>query len=227
MNTPFQSFFLNLLSLVLLLILGGLSFLIFDRLVLEGKYTSPYNKDAVIRNLGIDLNNKVRGNNMLREQLNECGSTLQNTKNELSAIPMYQLNSTVSNAIGPDNQVMLEKGRLMFREQTYFRPSSADLSASAKNGLDKVVNVLSRLSQNTDFPWVLRIEGHADPQKEPSSSGFGSNWKMAYARAYNVVEYLISKGIDAKRLYIASFSSYRPGPYPNDRRVSLSFDYGF
>ncbi len=225
MQTPFQSFFINLLSLALLIILGGLSFLIFDRLVLDAKYTSPYNKDAVIKNLGIDLNDKVRNNNILRSQLGECESSLQRTKDELQTMPVYQLNHIVSNGIGPDNLVILEKGRLAFREQTYFHPSSDQLTPSAKNGLDKVINVLLRLSENVNFPWVIRVEGHADPQRIPSDTGFGSNWKMGYARAYSVVEYMISKGLDAKRFYIASYSSYRPGPYPNNRRVSLSFDY--
>ncbi|UNM06398.1 MAG: hypothetical protein H6925_01390 [Holosporaceae bacterium] len=57
--------------------LGGLSFLIFDRLVLDGKYTSPYNKDAVIKKLGVDLNNKIRNNNLLRSQL---GGAVQHFK---------------------------------------------------------------------------------------------------------------------------------------------------
>lgn len=225
MQTPFQSFFINLLSLALLVILGGLSFLIFDRLVLDGKYTSPYNKDAVIKKLGVDLNNKIRNNNLLRSQLGECGATLQSTENKLQSMPVYQLNDIVSNGIGPDNLVILEKGRLSFREQTYFRPSSDQLTPSAKNGLDKVISILLRLSETIKFPWVIRVEGHADPQRIPSDTGFGSNWKMGYDRAYSVVEYMISKGLDAKRFYIASYSSYRPGPYPNNRRVSLSFDY--
>ena len=224
MQSPFQSFFVNLLSLALLAILGGLSFLIFDRLVLDGKYTSPYDKNAVIKNLGVDLNHQIQNNNELRQQLNSCGNSLENTRREFEAMPMYQLNRYISDVIGPDPQVILEKGRLVFREQTYFRPSSAELTPSAKQGLNQIITILLRL-QRAKFPWVLRVEGHADPQKMPTSAGYDSNWKTAYLRAYNAVEYMISKGVDAKRFYISSFSSYRPGPYPNNRRVSLAFDY--
>ena len=109
MQSPFQSFFVNLLSLALLAILGGLSFLIFDRLVLDGKYTSPYDKNAVIKNLGVDLNHQIQNNNELRQQLNSCGNSLENTRREFEAMPMYQLNRYISDVIGPDPQVILEK----------------------------------------------------------------------------------------------------------------------
>ena len=225
MKTPFQSFFLSLLSFGLLLILGGLSFLIFDRIVLEGKYTSPYNKDDVIHSLSADLNQKIYENSQLQEKLTHTEEWLEKKTGELESLPSYQLGSQVSNAIGPGNQVIFEDGRLVFREQTYFKSASSELTASAKNSLNQIINLLLRLTDRCEFPWALRVEGHADPQKEPSSYGFRSDWKIAFERAHAVVNYMVSKGVDAKKLYIASYSSYRRGPYPNNRRVSLSFDY--
>ncbi|UNM06399.1 MAG: OmpA family protein [Holosporaceae bacterium] len=140
-------------------------------------------------------------------------------------MPVYQLNDIVSNGIGPDNLVILEKDAFLLERTNILPPFFRSINTFCKNGLDKVISILLRLSETIKFPWVIRVEGHADPQRIPSDTGFGSNWKMGYDRAYSVVEYMISKGLDAKRFYIASYSSYRPGPYPNNRRVSLSFDY--
>ncbi|HLB59642.1 MAG TPA: OmpA family protein, partial [Bdellovibrionota bacterium] len=102
---------------------------------------------------------------------------------------------------------------------------SDGLTPSAKKFLDKIATQLLRLTKQTKFPWILRIEGHADPQTSPNQNGYTSSWMIAYKRAYTVGQYFISKGVDAKRLCLISFSSYNRGPYPQNRRVSLSFDY--
>lgn len=225
MKTPFQSFFLSLLSLVLLSVIGGLSFLIFDRMVLEGKYTNPYDKGKVIQNLGVELNEKMKELNQAHHQIVDVEAKLENATRTLNDIPIQQLNAAVSNAAGPDKDIIFQSGRLTFREQTFFKSGSNELTPSAKAGLNRIVPTLLTLSQTVKFPWVLRIEGHTDPQREPASYGYRSNWRLGFERAHNVLEYFISKGIDAKHLYIVSHSSYHPGPYPNNRRVSLTFDY--
>lgn len=221
-----QSFLVNLLSFALLVILLGFSFLIVDRLVLNGQYTSPYNKNDVIKALGERLNLQVQENNQLKEQLSTVQTNLDATQNTLNSIPTYQLNRTLEQALNPTCGVSLEKGRLVFRDQTFFKSGSEELTPSAKKSLQKIALQLIRLAKQTKFPWILRIEGHADQQTNPDQNGYGSNWMVAYKRAYIVGQYLISKGLDAKRLYMASFSSYNAGgSYPINRRVSLSFDY--
>jgi flagellar motor protein MotB len=220
-----QSFFVNLLSLVLLIILVGFSFLIADRLVLQGRYTNPYNKDEVIKSLGERLNLQVQENNQLKNQLRDTQSTLETVQNKLESMPPYQLNRTLMSVMGSRSDVDIEKGRLVFKEQTFFESGSDKLTPSAKKSLDKILLHLLRLTRDVKFPWVLRIEGHTDSQTTPDQNGYHSNWMISYKRAYAVGQYFISKGLDAKRLYMAGFSSYNRGPHPNNKRVKLSFDY--
>lgn len=220
-----RSFSVNLLSWVLIIILIGFSLLIVDRVILQGRYTNPYNKDDVIKSLGERLNLQIQENNALKQQLVGTQTNLENTLLQLNSMPSYQLNRTLEQSLPPQNGVGIEKGRPTFSEGTFFKEGSDALSASAKKSLDKIALRLLKLEKQTKFPWILRIEGHTDPQTAPDVNGYGSNWMIAYKRAYAVGQYLISKGIDAKRLYMASFSSYRRGPYPHNRRVNLVFDY--
>lgn len=220
-----QSFLVNLLSFVLLIILVGFSFLMVDRLVLNGRYTNPYNKDDVIKSLGERLNLQVQENNQLKEKINDIESYSEEVKNKLETLPSYQLTKTLTQSLNSNCGITLEKGRLTFRDQISFKSGAESLTPAAKKSLDKISRELLRLSKQTKFPWILRVEGHTDPETTPSQNGYNSNWLIAYKRAYAVVQYFISKGIDAKRFYIASFSSYNRGPHPVNRRVSLSFDY--
>lgn len=220
-----QSFLVSVLSFVLLVILIGFSFLMVDRLVLNGRYTNPYNKDDVIKSLGERLNLQVQENNQLKEKLNDIESYAEDIKNKLNALPSYQLTKTLPPFLSANCGTMLEKGRLTFQDQITFKVGSESLSASNKKSLDKIAVQLLALSKKAKFPWILRVEGHTDPETTPSQNGYHSNWLIAYKRAYSVVQYFISKGIDARRFYIASFSSYNKGSNPQNRRVALSFDY--
>lgn len=220
-----QSFLVNLLSFILMVILLGFSFLILDRLVLQGKYTNPYNKDDVIKSLGERLNLQIQENNLLKSQIMNLQNALSLSQRKLTSIPIYQLNNTLQQSFDPSDGVIFEKGRIVFREQTFFQSGSEELTSSAKKSLKEIALKLLRLDKQNNFPWVLRVEGHSDTQALPDQNGYESNWLIAHKRAYAVGQYLISKGLDAKRIYMASFSNYREGSYPNNRRVSLSFDY--
>ena len=220
-----RSFSVNLLSFVLAVILIGFSFLILDRMVLHGRYTNPYNKDDVIKSLGEQLNLQIQENNALKEQLFNTQTDLENVTLKLNSLPYHQLNRILKEVLPPQAGVGVEKGRIIFREPTFFKEGSDVLSGSAKKSLDRVALQLIKLEKQTRLPWILRIEGHTDRQTAPDVNGYGSNWMISYKRAYAVGQYLINKGLDAKRLYMAGFSSYRPGPYPHNRRVSLAFDY--
>ena len=56
---------------------------------------------------------------------------------------------------------------------------------------------------------MLRVDGHTDVR--PVTGGqFKSNWGLSAARAISVVQYLISKGVQPKRLVAAGFGEYQP-----------------
>jgi chemotaxis protein MotB len=99
-----------------------------------------------------------------------------------------------------------------------FDSGRATLKANAKKSLDSVANVL-----NSNYAGQsLRIEGHTDtdPIKK---SGHKSNYHLGFERAYAVREYLVSKGVAAKRISLASFGPDQPkGNKQQSRRVEVT-----
>ena len=79
----------------------------------------------------------------------------------------------------------------------------------------------------SDLKWVLRVDGHTDPQ--PVKGGqFASNWELSAQRAITVVKLLIADGVPADHLAATAFGEYQPfGPgdtpdaYSKDRRIEL------
>ena len=79
----------------------------------------------------------------------------------------------------------------------------------------------------SDVSWVLRVDGHTDPQ--PVKGGqFASNWELSAARAITVVKLLIADGVPPDHLAATAFGEYQPfGPgttpdaYAKDRRIEL------
>ena len=78
-----------------------------------------------------------------------------------------------------------------------------------------------------DLKWVLRVDGHTDPQ--PVKGGqFASNWELSAARAITVVKLLIADGVPAEHLAATAFGEYQPfgtgdtpDSYAKDRRIEL------
>jgi chemotaxis protein MotB len=98
-----------------------------------------------------------------------------------------------------------------------FDSGKATLKASAKKSLDQVASVLN----STYSGKSIRVAGHTDtdPIKK---SGYKSNDHLGFERAYAVKEYLISKGVDPKRLYLASYGPNVPrGNKAQSRRVEI------
>lgn len=85
-----------------------------------------------------------------------------------------------------------------------FAPGSATLTSGAKQALNQVAQVLN--SQYSGRP--VRIAGHTDPDPI-RRSGFTSNYHLGFERAFAVRQHLIERGVNADRLYLASFGPHR------------------
>jgi chemotaxis protein MotB len=79
----------------------------------------------------------------------------------------------------------------------------------------------------SDLHWVLRVDGHTDPQPVKSAQ-FASNWELSAQRAITVVKLLIADGVPADHLAATAFGEYQPfGPgdtpdaFSKDRRIEL------
>ena len=60
-----------------------------------------------------------------------------------------------------------------------------------------------------DLPWILQVDGHTDriPIETPR---FPSNWELSAARAIEVVNYLITRGISPTRLSATGYGEFQP-----------------
>jgi chemotaxis protein MotB len=94
-------------------------------------------------------------------------------------------------------------------DKILFDPGKTDLKPEGKDALAQVTTVLKDLA-NRNF----QVAGHTD--NIPIKSGkFRSNWDLSTARAVEVVNYMISSGLDGKRLSAAGYADESPVA-PND-----------
>lgn len=103
-----------------------------------------------------------------------------------------------------------------------FASGKSTLAKTARESLDGVASVLKKSYDGM----TIRIEGHTD--NDPiKKSGFTSNYHLAFERAWAVREYLISKGIDDKRISLASYGPNDPrGDKAHCRRVQIVVEMG-
>jgi chemotaxis protein MotB len=96
---------------------------------------------------------------------------------------------------------------VMLPDAILFASGSADLKSASKAVLDKVAGVL-----NKDYPnHMIRVEGHTDNQPIVRTKKLWSdNWDLACNRSMAVVRYLVTKGVDPKRIYASGFSYNQP-----------------
>ncbi len=90
-----------------------------------------------------------------------------------------------------------------------FDESSLDLSEEAKKSLDEVANVLKSITQKEDVE--ISVEGHTSSNKLTKKfPGVNDVWDLSILRATKVTEYLISKGIDPKKISAAGYGNTKP-----------------
>jgi len=133
--------------------------------------------------------------------------------------------------LGNRPDVRIVGDRFVLQSEVFFDTNKADLKPEASAELDKVAGALTELEKQipTDIPWVLRVDGHTDARPFSGTGGqFKSNWDLSAARAVSVVKYLISKGVDPKRLLAAGFGEFQPidpgttdAAYQRNRRIEF------
>ena len=96
--------------------------------------------------------------------------------------------------------VQLEVGKNFVLEGITFKTASSDITPETEQVLEKVVNTLA---ENKDIE--VEIQGHTDNVGSRSS-----NRTLSTARAEAVKQYLINKGIDAKRMTTKGFGPTKP-----------------
>ncbi len=95
----------------------------------------------------------------------------------------------------------------LFNDVT-FQDSSYRLSEKSKEALKRVSEVLKALSKDD---LEIRIEGHTSSDKlDKKVSGVKDVWDLSIKRAVAVAQYLISNGVDPKKISVAGYGNTRP-----------------
>ena len=91
----------------------------------------------------------------------------------------------------------------MLTEGVLFDSGKTDLKERAKDILKPIADELQKVSND------VLVEGHTD--NVPIKKGrYSSNFELSMARAYGVIEFLQSTGMDPKRLAGLGYGEYRP-----------------
>ena len=168
-------------------------------------------KDTQIANLGQKLNLA------LAARVEE----LQQYRSEFFG----KLRSLLANRSG----ITVVGDRFVFQSEVLFPVGSAELTQAGIAQMTTLAVTIKDIASEipSDLHWVLRVDGHTDPQ--PVKGGqFASNWELSAQRAITVVKLLIADGVPADHLAATAFGEHQPfGPgdtpeaYSKDRRIEL------
>ncbi len=102
-------------------------------------------------------------------------------------------------------QIIKNDAKITIRlsEGVLFDEGSAIIKADSAQTLDILADELKKNNKQ------IQIEGHSD--NLPVVSGkYTSNWELSSARAINILNYLISKGVDKTRLSAIGYADNKP-----------------
>ncbi len=120
--------------------------------------------------------------------------------------------------------------RFVFQSEVLFPVGSADLTSSGVAQMTALAVTIKDIATEIpdDVHWVLRVDGHTDPQPVKGAGQFASNWELSAGRAITVVKLLIADGVPPDHLAAAAFGEYQPivpgdspEDYAKDRRIEL------
>src|SRR5580700_3373089 len=114
--------------------------------------------------------------------------------------------------LGARPDVRVVGDRFVFQSSVLFDVGKADISPAGHQSLDTLAAAVIDLEREIppDIPWILRVDGHTDNTPITGNGPYKSNWELSAARAVAVVQYLISKGVEADRLAAAGFGEFQP-----------------
>jgi chemotaxis protein MotB len=154
------------------------------------------------------------------ETKSEAPPEIENTENQLQIKLSEKLDQ-----LGLDQKVNLkvteDYAQLEIQDNILFESSKAILTSGGQTLLNSLSELLNQATG------LIFIEGHTD-NRPIKTRQFPTNWELGAARATNVLHYLTTQGLDAKRLRAVSYADTQPiagndsaeGRQKN-RRVSL------
>jgi flagellar motor protein MotB len=167
-------------------------------------------------------------NEKLRAQLDEKSAALEASERERqAALEARAADASKTGAKGETGFEDAGEGATVKRDRegvrvtlegdVLFDSGKASLKDSAKKTLAKVASVLKEKYAGK----AIRVAGFTDTDPIKKSN-YKSNYHLGFDRAYEVREFLISKGVDGKTISLSSYGPDRPEKTKaQSRRVEL------
>jgi chemotaxis protein MotB len=192
-----------------------------------------------IDQLKMQLSSIASSLDLTQQQNEEKDAQIANLGNKLNAAlaaKVEELQQYRSEFFGKLREVLANRSgitvvgdRFVFQSEVLFPVGSADLTQAGTSQMTALAVTIKDIAAEipSDLHWVLRVDGHTDPQ--PVKGGqFASNWELSAARAITVVKLLIADGVPADHLAATAFGEYQPfapgdapESYAKDRRIEL------
>ena len=124
----------------------------------------------------------------------------------------------VKEALGENPDVRVTGDRFVFQSELLFPSGEAALNPAGRAQLEQLAKTLLEVAAliPDEIDWVLRIDGHTDPQPLREGHQYASNWELSSARALSVVEFLASRGLPPEHMIAAGFGEHRPAVAGDD-----------
>lgn len=128
----------------------------------------------------------------------------------------------VKEALGENPDVRVTGDRFVFQSELLFPSGEAALNPAGRAQLERLGASLLQVAEliPEEIDWVLRIDGHTDPQPLREGHRYASNWELSTARALSVVEFLASLGLPPERMVAAGFGEHRPAAAGDDAEAN-------
>jgi chemotaxis protein MotB len=128
----------------------------------------------------------------------------------------------VKEALGENPGVRVTGDRFVFQSELLFASGEAALNTDGRAQLERLADSLLEIADliPEEIDWVLRIDGHTDPQPLREGHQYRSNWELSTARALSVVEFLASRGLPPQRMVAAGFGEHRPAVAGDDAQAN-------
>jgi chemotaxis protein MotB len=156
-------------------------------------------------------------------QINSGGGTTTNGQPNPIVVPGIPEKPPASEEVAGQLQQMLQLNKLgsevsvqtniegvliSLSEKLLFTPGTAELQTDAYPVMDTIIEMLKQTDNR------IRVIGHTD-DSQPKDPKYTNNWELSIGRAMVIANYMMSKGIDSKRLMVEGVGENQP-VFPND-----------
>ena len=161
-----------------------------------------------VRNLTDELAAAKEENSRLSQEKVGVESELSQTRAEYAA-KQKELEAMTKKLAGQGFDVKMRGGMMVVTmpQKILYASGKAELTSTGKDKLKQLAQTLNQ--ELKGFP--IEVQGHTDTDPiVRTKDKYKSNWELSYDRAQTVVYYLVSVGVDSKRIHASAYGEYSP-----------------